>query len=220
VEWQLRDTSSPAGTALTATVRDADAAGAAVRAGADLLDLGRADLAMIAEIRDRHPGVPLAVSWPPARQAVTRLDSLTGPISPVSLICDNIPAAGAAMTAGVPREAVLLAVLPSRVTAATAAGWAVMADVDQAAGVPGRVPNRCADVIPPPAADKPTADEAMADEAMADEVSRAVAAAAICEWLCVAAVRTRHLPQVRRALDMTASVRGSRPPVWAVRALA
>jgi dihydropteroate synthase len=190
-------------------VRDADTAGAAVRAGADLLDLGQGGPAVIGEIHDRHPGVPLAVSWPPARQTVTRLTGLTSPVSPVSPICDDIPAAEAAVTAGLPREAVLIAVPPSRVAAATAAGWAVMADVDLAAPGLDRVPNCCADVMPPPA-DKP----------MADELSRAVAAAAICGWLGVAAVRTRHLPQVRRALDMTASIRGGRPPAWAVRALA
>jgi hypothetical protein len=46
------------------------------------------------------------------------------------------------------------------------------------------------------------------------------AVAAVCAWLGVSVVRTRHVAEVRRALDMTETIRGSRPPAWTVRGLA
>jgi hypothetical protein len=50
--------------------------------------------------------------------------------------------------------------------------------------------------------------------------SAAVAVAAVCAWLGAAVVRTRHVAPVRRSLDMTTSIRGTRPPSWTVRGLA
>lgn len=46
------------------------------------------------------------------------------------------------------------------------------------------------------------------------------ARAAIGTWLGAAAIRTRHARAARRAIDMTASVRGTRPPALTVRGLA
>jgi hypothetical protein len=46
------------------------------------------------------------------------------------------------------------------------------------------------------------------------------AAAALSAWLGAAMVRTCHPGAVRQALDMTASIRGTRPPARAVRGLA
>jgi len=51
-------------------------------------------------------------------------------------------------------------------------------------------------------------------------VAAVVAAAAIGTWLGVAGIRTRHVPQVRRAIDMTSSIAGTRPPVLTTRGLA
>lgn len=48
----------------------------------------------------------------------------------------------------------------------------------------------------------------------------AVAVAAISTWLGTAAIRTRHVRPVRRAIDMTAAIRGTRPPALTVRGLA
>jgi len=48
----------------------------------------------------------------------------------------------------------------------------------------------------------------------------AAALAAVCAWQGAAIVRTRHVREVRRSLDMTASIAGIRPPAWAVRGLA
>jgi hypothetical protein len=46
------------------------------------------------------------------------------------------------------------------------------------------------------------------------------ALAALCAWQGVAVVRTRHVLEVRRCLDMTATIMGVRPPAWAIRGLA
>jgi hypothetical protein len=60
------------------------------------------------------------------------------------------------------------------------------------------------------------------DPADADHgaVAGLVAIAAVSSWLGARAVRTRHPVQVRRALDMTASIRGIRPPARTIRGLA
>jgi hypothetical protein len=51
-------------------------------------------------------------------------------------------------------------------------------------------------------------------------VAAVVAVAAISTWLGAAGVRTRHAPQVRRAIDMTSSIAGTRPPALTTRGLA
>lgn len=48
----------------------------------------------------------------------------------------------------------------------------------------------------------------------------AVAVAAISTWLGAPVVATRHVRAVRRAIDMTASIAGIRPPALTVRGLA
>ena len=48
----------------------------------------------------------------------------------------------------------------------------------------------------------------------------AVAVAAVSTWLGAPLVATRHVRAVRRAIDMAASVAGSRPPALTVRGLA
>jgi hypothetical protein len=48
----------------------------------------------------------------------------------------------------------------------------------------------------------------------------AVAAAAISAWLGAPVIRTRHVAPVRRAIDMTLSVAGSRLPALTTRGLA
>jgi hypothetical protein len=51
-------------------------------------------------------------------------------------------------------------------------------------------------------------------------VAAVVAVAAIGTWLGVAGIRTRHAAQARRAIDMTASIAGTRPPALTIRGLA
>jgi len=47
-----------------------------------------------------------------------------------------------------------------------------------------------------------------------------IATAAVCTWLGVPLVRSRHTRAVRRAIDMTASIAGHRPPARTIRGLA
>jgi hypothetical protein len=47
-----------------------------------------------------------------------------------------------------------------------------------------------------------------------------IATAAVCTWLGAPVVRSRHTRAVRRAIDMTASIAGRRPPAHTVRGLA
>jgi len=51
-------------------------------------------------------------------------------------------------------------------------------------------------------------------------VAGCVAAAALSSWLGAALIRTRHPLQVRRALDMAATIKGTRLPARTVRGLA
>jgi hypothetical protein len=53
-----------------------------------------------------------------------------------------------------------------------------------------------------------------------EPVAGAVAAAALGAWLGAALVRTRHVLAARRALDMTATIAGTRLPALTVRGLA
>lgn len=223
MEWQPRGRPLRTATRLLVTAGDAAAADAALQAGADLLDVGPAGPAAIGEILNRHPGVPLCQRWQPADLAGNAM-----PAQPpgARLICADVPAATAALDAGVPRAAILVATEPPGVAAALAAGWEVVADVDPPQPVTsGILPVQAAAAAQiTPRQQNGTAAAGDVDEASAageaDEVSAAVAAAAVCAWLGVAAVRTRHIGEVRRALDMTASIRGLRPPAWAVRGLA
>jgi len=57
-------------------------------------------------------------------------------------------------------------------------------------------------------------------DADAGSLAGVEAVAAVCAWLGVSVVRTRHVAEVRRALDMTETIRGTRPPAWTVRGLA
>jgi dihydropteroate synthase len=51
-------------------------------------------------------------------------------------------------------------------------------------------------------------------------VAAVIAVAAIGTWLGAAAVRTRHVREVRRVIDMTSSIAGIRPPALTTRGLA
>ncbi len=48
----------------------------------------------------------------------------------------------------------------------------------------------------------------------------AEAVATVCAWQGADVIRTRYVTQVRRCLDMTECILGTRPPVWAIRGLA
>ena len=70
-------------------------------------------------------------------------------------------------------------------------------------------------------ADQLAADGTEAGRTEADGMeARVVAVAAISTWLGAPVIRTRHTRAVRRAIDMTASIAGRRPPALTIRGLA
>ncbi len=243
----LKDISPHITTALLAIVDDPAAADAAIRDGADMLDLGHASPEAVARVRGHHPGT-LVTGY--AHTADVVRDAATARRTGAGLICGSLPDAAAAERTGIPRDAILVAVPPVLAGKAAAAGWAVLAEVDEA------LPWTPGAAAAPPVAGEPaqpetpeTGETAAAGEtaaqdgdcrpgsvaSLAAEEARTapsataaggahpaapVAAAAICAWLGIPAVRTRHVKEVRRALDMTASIMGTRPPAWTLRGLA
>jgi dihydropteroate synthase len=69
-------------------------------------------------------------------------------------------------------------------------------------------------------ADRLAARTGTADPAGQVRPAAVIATAAVCTWLGVPLVRSRHTRAARRAIDMTASIAGRRPPARAVRGLA
>jgi hypothetical protein len=69
----------------------------------------------------------------------------------------------------------------------------------------------------PPAVD---ADQAAADAGQALAPAAVVATAAVLTWLGTPAIRTRHVLPVRRAIDMTSAIAGTRLPALTTRGLA
>lgn len=115
-------------------------------------------------------------------------------------VCPGIVAARAS---GLEAARLLVEVPLALVPQACREGWAAVVDADEAvAQARGR------------------GGQGDASGISDDADSGALAIAAIASWLSAAAVRTRHPGPVRRALDMTASIRGLRPPARAVRGLA
>jgi hypothetical protein len=102
------------------------------------------------------------------------------------------PDAAAARGSGLAPERLVVDVTPGGVAAAASAGWIPLVDADAAAAR-----------VDPGA-----------------PVAAIVAIAALGCWTGAAVVATRHVHAVRRALDMTASIAGARPPASALRGLA
>jgi hypothetical protein len=61
---------------------------------------------------------------------------------------------------------------------------------------------------------------ATADADQAGTPAAVVATASVLAWLGTPAIRTRHVRQVRRAIDMTCSIAGTRLPALTIRGLA
>jgi hypothetical protein len=61
---------------------------------------------------------------------------------------------------------------------------------------------------------------AAADADQAGPPAAVVATAAVLAWLGTPAIRTRHILPVRRAIDMTCSIAGTRLPALTIRGLA
>ena len=210
----------PAGTALLAVADDLAEAVAAVRAGADAVDFAAAPAGVITAFRARHPGVPVCAALPSAE--LVRDASLARATGALLLSRD----AEAARRGGVAADRVLIEVQPALVPALIEAGLGGLVDADQCAELAARRPG--AGLSPGAAAAGPSgagpsgAGPAGAGPSGADPAGLAgiVAIAALSSWLGARVVRTRYPGPVRRALDMTASIRGTRPPARTVRGLA
>jgi hypothetical protein len=53
-----------------------------------------------------------------------------------------------------------------------------------------------------------------------EALAQAEAIAAVCAWAGAKVIRTRHVAEIRRCLDMTESILGLRRPAWTLRGLA
>jgi len=189
-----------AGTAMLAVAGNAAEAAAAVRSGATLVELGTASPAAIAAFRSGHPGVLVCAEC--ERADVVR-DPDTALRTGAILVCDGLPAAA---SAPVPRSQLLVDVPPAMVPRAIAAGYAALVDLRDGPAATGAAVTGPAGGLAAVPADGLAAGP--------------IAVAAICAWLGAAVVRTSHPAQVRRALDMAESIRGTRPPARTVRGLA
>jgi hypothetical protein len=171
-----------------------------VAEGADLIDLTGADPAEVAAFRAEHPGVPVCagdqaanLTWDPA------VAKRTG----ARLLCAS---KDEAVRSGLPAGQVLVEASPASLLTALAGGHPVLVNLpggaqpDDAQHVDAQHVDARAGEAPPGAA--------------------ALAVAALSAWLGAAVVRTRYPLPVRRALDLTDSVRGIRPPARTVRGLA
>jgi hypothetical protein len=121
---------------------------------------------------------------------------------------------------GPPLQTLLLGVGADPEQAALA--WAEGADlIDVRGATPGALAAIRASLPADMLWTAPRADPLDADKLAAAATSAAViATAAVCTWLGAPVVRSRHTRAVRRAIDMTASIAGRRPPSYTVRGLA
>jgi len=184
---------------LLAPVATVEQAAAAAAAGAGLVDAGD-DAALVPAIRRAVSGVRVCGEHEDAdlvRDAA--LAARTG----ATLICPGADAAEAAARRGVSAGRILVQAAPAGIEAAVRAGWPVLADLEGLADPEGGA--------------NPEGD---ADLGGAAGLARTEAAAAVCAWLGASVLRTRHVANVRRCVDMTESILGRRPPAWAVRGLA
>ena len=182
-------------------------ASAAVAAGADLIDLGAATAEMIIAFRSRHPGIPVCAAGGPAD--IVR-DAAVAQVTGALLLC----AADAALDSGMLPGRVLVDALPAMVPVATESGLAALVDVDRVARLAARQDATALDVAGRGQANRESAGSQLAS------VAGIVALAAVSSWLGARVVRTGYPAEVRHALDMVASVRGTRPPARTVRGLA
>jgi dihydropteroate synthase len=204
-----RTSARPAGprTALMAVADTAAAASSAVEEGADLIDLTGAVPAEVAAFRQVHPGVPVCADagGDGSRADLTR-DPAVAAASGARLICARQEEAA---RSGLPPERLLIETSPAGLIAALAGAYPVLVDLPGINAGPGQT-----------SPDSGTSPDEAAIPGDGPPGAAALAVAALSGWLGAAVVRTRHPQPVRRALDLTDSVRGVRPPARTVRGLA
>ena len=204
-------------TALMVVADTAVAAGSAVGEGADLIDLTGAVPAEVTAFRRAHPGVPVCADAgedPDGGQADLTRDPAVAAASGARLICARQEEAA---RSGLPPERLLIETSPAGLIAALAGGYPVLVDLHgtgTGTGTGTRTgPGRTSQ-------DSGTSPDEAAVSGDGPPGAAALAVAALSGWLGAAVVRTRHPQPVRRALDLTDSVRGVRPPARTVRGLA
>jgi hypothetical protein len=181
--------------AVLTTVFSVAQAAEAARAGAQIVDAGD-DESLVSAIR--HARVDVLVCGAGSAADVSRDTALAGP-GGARLLCDRLSAAEQAAGAGIAKDRILVQVTPAGVGAASQAGWQVLVEVDD---------------------DATSGPGGSGTGGSGTGGAAAGARAAVCAWLGASVVSTRHVTQVRRCLDMADSIRGARPPAWAVRGLA
>jgi hypothetical protein len=172
-------------------------------AGARLVDVGDRD-ALIPAIREQLGD--LRICGYGAGADIVR-DADIAARTGAGLICPDVRAAARAGQLGIAAERVLVQTGPAGIAAAAQAGWALL--VDLASGYADLTSHDTdARAAAGPAA---TAHEAAAREA---------AVAAVCVWLGASVIRTGHVTEIRRSVEMTESILGRRPPAGTLRGLA
>jgi len=216
--------------ALIAPVSTVPEAAAFAAAGARLVDVGYDD-ALIPAIRGRL--ADLRICGHGAGADIVRDASLAARTG-AGLICPDVRVAADAVQLGIAAERILVQTAPGGIAAAARSGWATLVDLtDEEVDQPpeevdpagkqadlaarGTVPRARQDRA---GQDRAGQDRAGRDRAGRDIVARAAAVAAVCAWLGVAAIRTRHVTEIRRSVEMTESILGRRPPAGTLRGLA
>jgi hypothetical protein len=205
-------------TALMAVAGSAVEAETALRAGADIVDLGAAGAAEIAAFMAAHRGVPVCADSGPA--SLVR-DPEAAEASGATLIRRAPGRAGPASGEG--RRAagldwpgdVVLQVPAGRLAGARRRGGMFLVDADEVAAAVSVRRMEPAQRIEPAQRTEPGQRTEPAEQIE----PAIVAIAAVSAWLGAAIVRTAHPQPVRRALDMTASILGARPPARVVRGI-
>jgi dihydropteroate synthase len=171
---------------------------ASALAGAGLVDVGEDD-ALIPQIREAVP--ELGICGYGAGADIVH-DAALAARAGAGLICRDAGTAASAMQRGIKPERILLQTAPDDVRAASRSGWAALVDLDQGTLV---------DLDQGTLVDLDQGTESLA---------RAEAIAAVCAWAGAKVIRTRHVAEIRRCLDMTESILGVRRPAWTLRGLA
>jgi dihydropteroate synthase len=205
-----------------APVSTVDQAVACAAAGAQLVDVGAAR-ALIPAIRQAAAGLLICGCGEDADLVRdVNLATRTG----AGLICRDLAAAQAAVGHRIAPDRILVRCAPAQIERAAESGWATLVDVDAEAGLVTGVRAGAGS-----RADADTGAGALTGvragagsraDADAGEGSLAgvLAVAAVCGWLGASVIWTRHVAGVRRALDMTEVIRGTRAPAWTIRGLA
>jgi hypothetical protein len=118
----------PDGTAVAAAATTVPAARAAVAAGAVMVDLTGARRPVMAEVRDRYPGILICA---PADWADLVRDPAAARRTGAILVCADSAAAAAAEAGGISRRGILIEATPARAAGLMAAGWQVLVDAGQ-----------------------------------------------------------------------------------------